>query len=153
MEASRRASVILMAEDEEDDCVLVETALAESHLDYDLRCVGDGGEMMDYLRRRGNCTAVDAPRPDLILLDLNMPAKDGRTVLKELKEDPELMDISIVVLTGSSNEGDREYCYALGVDYYFTKNAWLDSLVEIIKDSGQYWFDRMTGKMDAWASA
>jgi CheY-like chemotaxis protein len=153
METSRRASVILMAEDDEDDCVLVETALAESHLDYDLRCVGDGEEMMDYLQRRGNYTAVDAPRPDLILLDLNMPAKDGRTVLKELKEDLELMDIPVVVLTGSSNEVDREYCYALGVDYYFTKNAWLDSLVEIIKDSGQYWFDRMTGKMDEWASA
>jgi CheY-like chemotaxis protein len=143
---SERRIVILMAEDDDDDRVLMRDALAESDLDCDFRCVNDGAEMMDYLYRRGKHWGADAPRPNLILLDLNMPVKDGREVLRELKENPEFKDIPVVVLTESLSNFDCLYCYRLGVQSFFTKAAWLESLPEVIKASGQYWFDLMTGK-------
>lgn len=96
---------ILVAEDDEDDRLLMEEALAENRLANDLYFVEDGEELMDFLLHRGNYSDPQlAPRPSLILLDLNMPRKDGREAIKEIKSDPNLRQIPIVVLTTSKAE-------------------------------------------------
>jgi CheY-like chemotaxis protein len=140
--------VILMAEDDEDDRLLIREAFADSLLDHDLRFVEDGQQMIDYLLRKGKyaLAGVDAPRPDLILLDLNMPVKDGRVVLREIKQEPELKGIPIVVLTESSSDEDCKYCYAMGVESFLTKSLWLVDLIEAIKANAEYWLNMMTGK-------
>jgi CheY-like chemotaxis protein len=152
MPSNRAKVVILMAEDDEDDCRLVQEALVESLLSHDLRCVNDGEEMMDYLHRRGNFMGVDSPRPDLIVLDLNMPVKDGRDTLRELKEDPEFNNIPVVVLTESSSPEDRQYCYTLGAQSFYTKAVWFEDLMEIIKANADYWLDIVTGRRPHWRS-
>ena len=109
-----RPIVILMADDDADDRMLAKEALEESRVINDLRFVEDGEALMDYLRRRGKYADEDAsPRPGLILLDLNMPKKDGREALKEIKDDPELRRIPIVVMTTSQAEEDIFRSYDL----------------------------------------
>ena len=132
---------ILMADDDEEDCMLTKEALEESRLANDLRFVGDGEELMDYLRRRGRYAAPnDAPRPGLILLDLNMPKKDGREALKEIKADPELRRIPIVVLTTSKAEEDIYRSYDLGVNSFIIKPVSFEGLVEVMTTLARYWF-------------
>src|SRR5512133_1297918 len=97
---------ILMADDDADDRMMAADAMRESRLGNTFRCVEDGQELMDYLTRRGKYAVVDAPRPGLILLDLNMPRKDGRQALEEIKADPHLHRIPVVVLTTSAAEED-----------------------------------------------
>jgi CheY-like chemotaxis protein len=131
-----------MAEDDEDDCLLAREALVESRLANDLRFVKDGEELMDYLHRRGKYSRVsDAPRPGLILLDLNMPKKDGREALKEIKSDPNLRQIPVVVLTTSKAEEDIYRIYDLGANSFITKPVTFSSLVEVMKTLGKYWFE------------
>jgi len=102
MNPSAKSIVILMADDDADDRLLAKDALTECRLSNELHFVENGEELLDYLLRRGNYTSLgDAPRPGLILLDLNMPKKDGREALKEIKADPELRKIPVVVLTTS----------------------------------------------------
>jgi CheY-like chemotaxis protein len=133
---------ILLADDDPDDRQLTRDAFGENRLVNDLHCVEDGEELMDYLRRRGRYTDLEGePLPGLILLDLNMPRKDGREALKEIKEDPILRRIPIVVLTTSKAEEDILRSYDLGVNSYFTKPVTFKSLVELIKVLGQYWFE------------
>ncbi|MEM1349880.1 MAG: response regulator [Myxococcota bacterium] len=133
---------ILMAEDDEDDRLLAEEALQESRLNNELRFVEDGEELMDYLKRRGAYVAAKAaPRPGLILLDLNMPRKDGRQALEEIKGDPDLRSIPVVVLTTSKAEEDILRTYELGVNSFITKPVTFDGLVEIMKTLGRYWFE------------
>jgi CheY-like chemotaxis protein len=97
---------------------------------------------MDYLHRRGAFTdPASAPRPDLILLDLNMPRKDGREALHEIKADPALRRIPVVVLTTSKTEQDVLRSYDLGANSYITKPVTFDSLVEVVRTLGQYWFE------------
>ena len=130
-----------MADDDEEDCMLTKEALEESRLANDLRFVGDGEELMDYLRRRGRYAAPnDAPRPGLILLDLNMPKKDGREALKEIKADPELRRIPIVVLTTSKAEEDIYRSYDLGVNSFIIKPVSFEGLVEVMTTLARYWF-------------
>ena len=107
---------ILMADDDDDDRRLTREALLEGRLANDLRFVENGEELMDYLRHHGKYAATEVPRPGLILLDLNMPRKDGRTVLKEIKSDPELRQIPVVVLTTSQADEDIFKSYDLGVN-------------------------------------
>src|SRR5689334_12713850 len=115
----RSQTVILMADDDQEDRMLTRDALAESRLLNDLRFVGDGEELLDYLLRRGAYTNPESsPRPGLILLDLNMPKKDGREALKEIKEHDQLRQIPIVVLTTSKAEEDIYRTYQLGVSSY-----------------------------------
>lgn len=132
---------VLMADDDADDRMFARKAWDKSRISNELRFVVDGEELMDYLHRRGNYTdPKDAPRPGLILLDLNMPKKDGREALAEIKADPELKQIPIVVLTTSKAEEDILRTYDLGVNSFITKPVTFDSLVETIRTLGEYWF-------------
>ena len=133
---------IIMADDDPDDRELAREAFAECRLANDVHYVEDGEELMDYLCRRGKYGDLqEAPLPALILLDLNMPRKDGREALKEIKSNPELRRIPIVVLTTSKAEEDILRTYDLGVNSYVTKPVTFESLVETIKVLGKYWFE------------
>lgn len=137
-----KLAVILMAEDDPDDRMLSEEALQEAHIINDLRFVADGEELIDYLNNRGRYQRPDsAPRPSLILLDLNMPRKDGREALSEIKSNPELRSIPVVVLTTSKAEEDIMRSYDLGVSGYITKPVRFEELVEVMKTIGRYWFE------------
>jgi CheY-like chemotaxis protein len=133
---------ILMADDDQDDCLLVSKAFKASRLCNDLRFVKDGEELMDYLYQRGKYKgAGQAPPPGLILLDLNMPKKDGREALKEIKGNADLREIPVVVLTTSKDEEDVLKSYNLGANSYITKPVTFEGLVEVIKSLGKYWFE------------
>lgn len=138
----RQPVTILMADDDADDCLLAKEALAESRLANDLHFVQNGEELMDYLYQRGKYADIDlAPRPGVILLDLNMPKKDGREALKEIKADPYLRQIPVVVLTTSKTEEDIYRSYDLGANSFVTKPVTFSSLVEVMKTLGKYWFE------------
>src|SRR5262249_8621253 len=138
----RQSILILMADDDADDRQLTKEALEESRLVNDLRFVLDGEELMDYLHQRGNyAAAASAPRPGIILLDLNMPRKDGREALREIKADPKLRQIPVLVLTTSKAEEDVFRSYDLGANSYITKPVTFEGLVDVMKTLGQYWFD------------
>jgi len=142
MRIGRKPIVILLADDDEEDRMLACDALAESRLSNDITCVTDGEDLMDYLRRRGKyAPPVEAPRPGLILLDLNMPKKDGREALREIKSDPELRQISVVVLTTSKAEEDIYSSYDSGASSFISKPVTFDGLVDVMKGLGQYWFE------------
>ena len=133
---------ILMADDDADDRRLTQEALEEGRLINDVRFVENGEELMDYLHRRGQfAPPADTPRPGLILLDLNMPRKDGRTVLKEIKSDPELRRIPVVVLTTSKADEDIYRSYDLGVNSYIVKPVTFEALVDILQTLEKYWFE------------
>jgi len=138
----RRSITILLADDDADDRMMAADALEESRLANDLKCVEDGEELMDYLRHRGKFAGSnEAPRPGLILLDLNMPRKDGREALKEIKADPELRSIPVIVLTTSKAEEDIYRTYDLGVNSFITKPVNFESLVAVMRALGKYWFE------------
>lgn len=142
MKGHRTTATILMADDDDDDCMLAREALAESRLTTELHFVKDGEELMDYLYKRGKyATPGDSPRPGLILLDLNMPRKDGREALREIKADPQLRQIPIVVLTTSRAEEDVYCSYELGANSFISKPVTFVSLVEVMKTLGKYWFE------------
>lgn len=131
--------VILMADDDADDRMLTKEALEESRVLNDLHFVEDGEELMDFLKKRGKY--ADSPKPGLILLDLNMPRKDGREALKEIKADPDLRRIPVVVMTTSKAEEDIYRSYDLGASSFITKPVTFDRLVELMKTMGQYWVE------------
>jgi CheY-like chemotaxis protein len=132
---------ILMAEDDPDDRMLSQEALKEARLNNELFFVEDGEELMDYLCHRGRFSDNNAPRPGIILLDLNMPRKDGREALEEIKDDPSLRSIPVIVLTTSKAEEDILRSYDLGVSGYVTKPVTLGELIEVMKTIGHYWFE------------
>jgi CheY-like chemotaxis protein len=133
---------ILMADDDADDRRLTKEALEESRLVNDLRFVENGEELIDYLKGTGKFTAItDRPRPGLILLDLNMPRKDGRSALKEMKTDPDLRQIPVVVLTTSEADEDVFRSYDLGVNSYIVKPVTFEALVDILQTLEKYWFE------------
>lgn len=141
-QTTRRPITILYADDDEDDQLLVREALEEARLLNDLRVVNDGEELMDYLHRRGDYADPDAsPRPGLILLDLNMPRKDGREALAEIKADAALRSIPVVVLTTSRAEEDILRTYDLGVSSFVCKPVTFDAMVETLSALGRYWFE------------
>ena len=133
---------ILMADDDEDDRRLTQEALEEGRIINEVKFVDNGEELMDYLRRQNRfAPPAVAPRPGLILLDLNMPRKDGRTVLKEIKSDPELRQIPVVVLTTSKADEDIYKSYDLGVNSYIVKPVTFEALVDILQTLEKYWFE------------
>lgn len=137
-----RPITILVADDDDEDCMFIEEAFEEALLANDLRFVHDGEELMDYLTREGDYAAPDSsPRPGLILLDLNMPRKDGREALAEIKSDDRLRNIPIVVLTTSKQEEDIYRTYDLGVNSYITKPVTFEGLVDVVKNVRKYWFE------------
>ncbi len=139
---SRETIVILIAEDDPDDRMLTIRALEQNRLANDIKWVEDGEELMDYLHRRG-AYADDgsAPRPGLILLDLNMPRMDGREALQAIKADPELRRIPVVVLTTSRAEQDIVQSYDLGVNAFVTKPVTFEELANAIRVLGNFWFE------------
>jgi CheY-like chemotaxis protein len=133
---------ILIADDDVDDRMMIREALQEGRIANDLFEVSDGEELLEYLQRRGRYTDAAAhPMPGLILLDLNMPRKDGREALREIKADPQLRRIPVVVLTTSKAEEDIYRTYDLGVSSFITKPVAFQPLVEIMKTLGKYWFE------------
>ena len=137
-----RNRTILMVDDDPDDFFLARDAFHESGLPGDFRLVSDGQEMMDYLCRRGKFRKLRKLQlPSLILLDLNMPGKDGREALMEIKKDPDLRRIPVVIFTTSQNEEDISCCYELGANSYVIKPTSFDDLVDVISTLGEYWLD------------
>jgi two-component system response regulator len=131
-----------MADDDPDDRRLTREAFEESHLVNDLRFVEDGEELLDYLRRTGKYTDPDsAPWPAILLLDLNMPRKDGREALQELKKDPRFRGIRVVIMTTSKAEEDVIRSYDLSAASYITKPVTFERLVEVIRALGKYWLE------------
>jgi CheY-like chemotaxis protein len=140
-----RLITILLADDDADDRLMAKEALEESRLNNPLDMVEDGEQLLDYLRRVGNFTHLtDKPLPGLILLDLNMPRMDGREALKEIKSDSELCRIPIIILTTSKAEEDVFRTYNLGVNSFITKPVSFNSLVDLMKTIGKYWFEIVT---------
>lgn len=133
--------IILLADDDEDDRMFTSEALQESLLLNQLHCVEDGVQLLDYLHNKNAFEDKDKnPRPGLILLDLNMPKKDGREALKEIKSDPELRQIPVVILTTSKADEDIFKTYDLGVNSFITKPVSFEGLVDVMKNLGKYWF-------------
>jgi CheY-like chemotaxis protein len=142
MDPQRSPITILMADDDPDDRLLAREAFEEARLSNEVRFVEDGEQLLDYLNRRGPWAAPGAaPRPGLILLDLNMPKKDGREALEEIKRDPALRRIPVVVLTTSKAEEDILRTYDLGVNSFISKPVSFDSMVETVRALGRYWFE------------
>jgi CheY-like chemotaxis protein len=142
MSTTSKPITILMADDDPDDRQLTREAFEENHLANDLRFVEDGEELMDYLYQRGKYAAEGAaPLPGLILLDLNMPRKDGREALQEIKADPRLRNIRVIVMTTSKAEEDVVRSYDLSAASYITKPVTFERLVEVIRALGKYWLE------------
>jgi CheY-like chemotaxis protein len=142
MKERKKPVTILMAEDDPDDRQMTKESLENDRLINDLRFVKDGEELMDYLYRRGKYADPNSsPWPGLILLDLNMPRKDGREALEEIKADPHLRQIPIVVLTTSKAEEDIVRSYDLGASSFIVKPVTFEALVDIMQTVKKYWFE------------
>jgi len=133
---------ILLAEDDPDDRLFTRRALSESRVATRLTTVENGEELLRYLRREDGESG--APRPDLILLDLNMPRMDGREALREMKQDPKLRRIPVVVLTTSEADQDVLQSYDLGVNAFMTKPVTFNELADAMDSLGAFWFDFVT---------
>ena len=142
MSKSARPVTILYADDDPEDRMLIQDAWQESRLANELHCVEDGEELMDYLHRRGKYASLaGSPLPGMILLDLNMPKKDGREALQEIKSDPTLRSIPTIVLTTSKTGEDILRAYDLGVNSFIVKPVTFQSLVGLTLALSKYWFE------------
>ncbi|MGD9155498.1 MAG: response regulator [Bacillota bacterium] len=141
-EFENQKNIILIADDDPDDRLLIKEAFEESNWTKPLHFVEDGVELLDYLFRRGKyADLVEEPLPDLILLDLNMPRKNGIEALETIKSDPELKTIPIIVFTTSKAEEDILRSYNLGVNSFITKPVSFDLLVDLTRSLAKYWFE------------
>ena len=140
--SSSRPLTVLVADDDEDDRSFISKAWNKSRAANDLRCVEDGEELTEYLNHTGRYSdPASAPRPAVILLDLNMPKKDGREALREIKADPDLRQIPIIVLTTSQADEDICRSYDLGANSYITKPVTFEALVDVLQVLGRYWIE------------
>tara|TARA_Y100000031_G_C7910926_1_gene243778 strand:+ start:48 stop:500 length:453 start_codon:yes stop_codon:yes gene_type:complete len=138
----RKPIIILMADDDDDDYQLTRDAFEEHRIASLLYRVRDGEELMDYLLRRDRYKYPEqSPRPDLILLDLNMPKKDGREALAEIKKHPDLKKIPVVILTVSELDDDIDRAYDLGASSYIKKPEKFNQLVDVVKVLKRYWLE------------
>ena len=138
----QKGIVILMADDDDDDFLLTKKALKESKLLNQLVRVKDGEELIEYLRREGRYENDDTcVRPGVILLDLNMPRKDGREALREIKSDDRFSSIPVIVFTTSKAEEDIYRTYKLGVNSFITKPVTFENLTQVMRTLGAYWFE------------
>lgn len=149
MSHQKEPVVILMADDDDDDFMLTQKALKASKLLNELVRVRDGEELMDYLLGRGDFKGTATKRPGIILLDLNMPRKDGREALKEIKENQDLHDIPVVIFTTSKAEEDVVRSYQLGVNSFITKPVTFTNLLNVMSSLGRYWFEIVELPKDA----
>ncbi|MCC7086978.1 MAG: response regulator [Pirellulales bacterium] len=132
-----RPMEILLVEDNRMDAHFAIRALAMANFQHRCTLVANGEEAMDYLRRRG--IFVRAPRPDLVLLDLGLPKKDGREVLSEIRDDENLRELPVVVMTGSTDEADRAHMQMLDVESYLSKPVDLDKFLGIVRELKRFW--------------
>ena len=140
--SARVPIALLLAEDDDEDLEMTLDALKESRLSNDIRVTRDGEELMEYLLREGRYgDGADAPTPGLILLDLNMPRKDGREALAEIKSNPKLRKIPVIVLTTSKAEEDIVRSYDLGVNSFIAKPVTFSGLADAMKVLREYWFE------------
>ena len=138
----KKPVTILIADEDPDDRQLTREAFEENHLANDLRFVEDGEELLDYLYRRGKYTNPEsAPWPGIILLDLNMPRKDGREALEQIKQDPMFRGIRVVIMTTSKAEEDVVRSYNLSATSYITKPVTFERLVDVVRTLGKYWLE------------
>ncbi|MEB3215087.1 MAG: response regulator [Nostocales cyanobacterium 94392] len=142
VETEEKRKIIFLVEDNKADVRLIQEALKNSSLPHEVVTVRDGIEAMAFLRREGEYNT--APRPDLILLDLNLPKKDGREVLAEIKTDAKLKRIPVIVLTTSHNEDDIFHSYDLHVNCYITKSRNISQLFQIVKRIEDFWLATVT---------
>lgn len=139
---ARRVATILLVEDDEEDRWTAQRAFQNSHLRNNVFVAEDGKQALDYLHNRGDFESASRfPRPDLILLDLNLPIVDGREVLREIKQDPSLRRIPVVVLTTSKQEEDILRSYDLGVNSYMTKPVSFDKFLAMVQEMEHYWLE------------
>ncbi len=131
---------IVMADDDPDDQYLAQAAFNENRIANELYFVNNGEELLDYLLHRGRFNKENAPRPGLILLDINMPKMNGLDALKEIKKHDSLKRIPVVILTTSKSDADVVSSYNLGVSSFISKPVSFEELVEVTKKIGQYWF-------------
>ena len=137
---SSSPALILIVDDDSDDRLLIEDAFLDREVRNPRRYLTDGEQLMDYLRRRGIYTDASAhPIPGLILLDLNMPLKDGREALREIKSDPALRHIPVVVLTTSKAKEDIARTYRDVGNSFITKPATYSALLDLVRTLGNYW--------------
>jgi CheY-like chemotaxis protein len=142
---NEKAITMLLAEDDYDDRYLISEALDESGVENQLFIVENGEDLLDYLKNRGKYSDKEKyPRPGLILLDLNMPLMDGREALAEIKKDPDLRRIPIIVLTTSQKEEDIQDTYEMGITGFITKPMTFSGLVDVMRSVGNYWFQSVT---------
>lgn len=142
MANQRESVVILMADDDPDDRMMTQEAWEEARLSNDFRVVEDGEELMEYLRHQGRyADPATSPRPGLILLDLNMPRLDGRKALEQIRQDPDLRDIPVIVLTTSKAEEDIMRSYKVGANSYITKPVTFAGLAAAVQVMGKYWLE------------
>ena len=142
MNARKKPLTILVAEDDDIDRAFIRKAWEKSRVANDLRFVEDGVELIEYLNHAGRYSdPASSPRPAVILLDLNMPKKDGREALREIKADPALRQIPIIVLTTSQAEEDICRSYDLGANSYIAKPATFEALVDVLQVLGRYWIE------------
>ena len=135
--------IILIADDDPDDQLMIRDAFAEQFSECQLCFVANGVELMAWLRRQGDeRLPAGHPIPDLVILDLNMPLKDGRQSLLEMRGDPALKELPTVVLTTSRNEEDRDYCLSNGANDFIVKPARYTDLLNIVKSLKPYWHNR-----------
>ncbi len=141
MKTSEVPTILLMADDDSDDRLLVQDAMADCRWPGELRWVENGEDLLDYLFRRGKYRDPgSAPRPGIILLDLNMPRKDGREALREIKADPTLRRIPVVIFSTSKADTDIASLYDLGANSFISKPVQFEALVNVMRLIGQYWF-------------
>lgn len=142
MENENRLFTILMVDDDPDDRLLFKEACEEVRLRNPLQFLENGEQLVDFLKRKGNYAShADEPYPGIILLDLNMPLKDGREALEEIKADKDLRHIPIIVLTTSKDEDDILSSYGLGASSYIVKPISLDRLMRVVNSIGEYWVE------------
>jgi len=136
-----KSNIILMAEDDSDDRLLAQDALAEAGPGADVRFVENGMELMDYLHHRNKFSeAGSSPAPGVIILDLNMPKKDGREALQELKANPEFRHIPVLILTTDRADTDIARVYELGANSFISKPTAFKALVAVMRSIREYWF-------------
>ena len=141
-EMDEKQKIVFLVEDNKADIRLIEEALKNSSIDYQLVTVRNGVDAMIYLRQEDPYT--DAPRPNLIILDLNLPKKDGREVLVEIKSDSSLKRIPVIILTTSRNEDDVQQSYDLNANCFITKSRNLSQLFAIVKRIEEFWLSTVT---------
>lgn len=135
----KKRSCILVADDDKADQYLLERAFKEQNIGEEIRIVNNGEELMDFLCKQGPYKNIEVPFPKLILLDLNMPLKDGQTVLKEIKANPSLNKIPIIIYSTSNNSDDIAQSYKNGANSYIVKPNSYDDLLEIVEVLKRYW--------------